>query len=33
MTDDVTGGDVWTTLQRYMRELPNVIVKVVGSKS
>src|SRR5271169_3149712 len=28
MTDEITGGDIWATLQRYMRELPNVIVKV-----
>jgi DNA-directed RNA polymerase III subunit RPC1 len=29
MTDDVTGGDIWSTLQRYMRDLPHVIVKVL----
>lgn len=33
MTDDITGGDIWSTLQRYMRELPNVIVKGIPSIS
>ena len=29
MPDDVLNkGDIWSALQRYMRELPNVIVKV-----
>ena len=26
---DTEKGDVWSTLQRYMRELPKVIVKVI----
>ena len=28
MPDDVLDKDVWSALQRYMRELPTVVVKV-----
>lgn len=32
LTDELGGGgDIWATLQRYMRELPNVIVKGIPS--
>jgi hypothetical protein len=30
--DDISGkGDIWSSLQRYMRELPKVIVKVCSA--
>ena len=31
MSAEISGGDIWSTLQRYMRELPTVIVKGIPS--